>query len=62
MKKIYISPAVQVLNISADTSLLAGSEIAVGQQSWQEDDELLSRRHRSSSVWDDEGEDEDEEY
>ena len=55
MKAIYIKPETKIVKVMTEYHLLAGSDIAAGEE-YKEDDVVLSRR--GGSIWDDE----DEEY
>lgn len=54
MKKTYITPAIHTYKIRVEKSLLAGSDISVGNN-WESGNEVLSRQH-SGSIWDDDEE------
>ena len=56
MKKKYINPTLFIYNINVERSILAGSDIRVGTNSWSKGNEVFSRQS-SMSHWGD-GEDE----
>ena len=60
MKKTYMIPSTEVLDVKIERLLTTGSELDIHTPTDEDDtvdnpDDLLSRRH--NDVWDDEGED-----
>lgn len=63
MKKTYMMPSTEVLDVKIERLLTTGSELDIHTPTDEDDtvdnpDDLLSRRH--NDVWDDEEEDEEQ--
>ena len=60
MKAIYLKPEIQTYTLKTEHQLLAGSDVAVGEE-YGEGQEVLSRQQSSwGSVWNDDDSADDE--
>lgn len=62
MKKIYSNPAIQVVKITSQIKMLAGSDMQMQNQGDYNSSSITIASRKSNSVWDDEEEEDDDDY